>query len=282
MFSHLNEPTILKGLNRYSFGIKLIASFKDYDNIYLVTTFFEGKTLENFKDKIMNEDEIKFISACVILSFIYFRKQKIIHRDINFQNIIMDSDNYFNIIDFSSSINYANKDNKDYYIKTAPYVAPPEMLSKKIYYYNSDYYRLGSLIYYLMFKKYPNIIKKENKIKHIKIDYKKIRNYSSTSIDFLNKLILTNPKQRIGYEDINEMKNHFWFNDIDWNNLEKKQIKSPFHFEKNSNNSSKCSEFKLSKKLIQTYRKTSKTTIFKELINNFDYTNKSILRFNYM
>ena len=70
MFSHLNEPSILKVLNRYNFGIKLIASFKDYDNIYLVTTFFEGKTLENFKDKIMNEDEIKFISACVILSFI--------------------------------------------------------------------------------------------------------------------------------------------------------------------------------------------------------------------
>ena len=86
MFSHLNEPNIIKRLNRYIFGIKLIASFKDYSNIYLVTTFFEGKTLDYFKDKILNEKEIKFVSACVILSFVYFRKQKIIHRDIDFKN----------------------------------------------------------------------------------------------------------------------------------------------------------------------------------------------------
>lgn len=60
----------------------------------------------------MTEEQIKFISACTIQSFIYMRKEKIIHRDITFNNIIMDKNKYFNVIDFSFSIDYSQKDNK--------------------------------------------------------------------------------------------------------------------------------------------------------------------------
>ena len=112
MYSHLNEPHLMKKLNKYELGIKLISCFKDYDKIYLVTTYFEGKTLDFYKDTFLDENKIKFISACIIQSFIYFRKENIIHRDINFKNIIMDIDKYFNIIDFSCSINYVSKNRR--------------------------------------------------------------------------------------------------------------------------------------------------------------------------
>ena len=171
MYSHLNEPQIIRRLNKYNFGIRLISSFKDYDNIYLVSTFFEGKTLDNLKDELISEKKIQFISACIIQSLIYFRKEEIIHRDIDLKNIIMDKDKYFNIIDFSSSIDYREKNNKHYYIKTGPNVAPPEMIKYKNYYYNSDYYRFGSVIFYLIFKTFPNVIKRKNKLKHLTIKY---------------------------------------------------------------------------------------------------------------
>ena len=57
----------------------------------------------------MTEWQIKFISGCVIQSLFYLRKENIIHRDIMMQNIIMDREKYFNIIDFSFSINYSEK-----------------------------------------------------------------------------------------------------------------------------------------------------------------------------
>ena len=253
MYSHLNEPQLMKRLNKYNFGIKLISSIKDYDNIYLVTTFFEGKTLDDFSDEIMNEKKLKFISACIIQSLIYFRKEEIIHRDIHLKNVIMDADKYFNIIDFSSAINYEDKYNKDYYIKTNGLVAPPEMLEDKIYYFNSDYYRFGSIIYYLIFKKYPNVIKKENELKHISIDYKKITNYSYNCIDFINKLIIEDPKKRIGYKDINEIKAHPWFKNFNWDKLETKQIESPFDISYNySNKYYKCPKFEISNTIIIT------------------------------
>ena len=87
MYSHLNEPNILRRMNKYDLGIKLISSFKDYENIYLITTLFEGKALGYYKDEILDEDKVKFISACIIQNFIYIRKENIIHRDVRFENI---------------------------------------------------------------------------------------------------------------------------------------------------------------------------------------------------
>ena len=72
----MNEPHILKKLISYKFLPKIIASFHDYDNIYLVTTYFEGKSLNFFRKEIFNEKQIKFVSACIIQSLIYLRKEK--------------------------------------------------------------------------------------------------------------------------------------------------------------------------------------------------------------
>ena len=58
----------------------------------------------------LTEEQIKFMSACVIQALTHLREKKIIHRDILMKNIIMDNDRYFNLIDFSFSINYKNKD----------------------------------------------------------------------------------------------------------------------------------------------------------------------------
>lgn len=114
MFCNLNEPLILKQISKYNFLPKFISSFKDFDNIYLVTTIYEGISLNDLRDQILSEEQIKFVSACVIQSLIYLRKEQIIHRDIMMKNIIIDNTKYFNVIDFSFSIKYSNKNNKRY------------------------------------------------------------------------------------------------------------------------------------------------------------------------
>ena len=112
IYSHLTEPNILKKLTQYDFFPKIISSFQDYDNIYLITTYYDGKSLNYYRNENLTEEQIKFISACTIQSLIYLREKKIIHRDIMMKNIIMDKKNYFNVIDFSFSIHYSEKDNK--------------------------------------------------------------------------------------------------------------------------------------------------------------------------
>ena len=75
--AYLSEPNILKRFINYNFLPKIISSFQDYDNFYLVTNLFEGNNLNSAKDKMFSEEQIKFISACMIQSLSYLRKEKI-------------------------------------------------------------------------------------------------------------------------------------------------------------------------------------------------------------
>ena len=102
------------------------------------------------------------------------------------------------------------------------------MINHLNYDYNSDYYRLGSMIYYIIFKKFPNAIKEQKNLTNIRVNPNEIKNYSFSCIDFLNKLIITENTKRIGYKDINELKKHNWFKNFNWEKLINKKIKSPF------------------------------------------------------
>ena len=225
----------------------------------------------------MTEEQIKFVSACIIQSLTYLRENKIIHRDIMMKNIIMDKNKYFNVIDFSFSINYSEKNKKKKYMITYNKVTPPEMLKFKEYDYNSDYYRLGSVIYYLIFKTYPYTVKLKNNIENIKVNYNDTKKFSKNCIDFLNKLIISDPKMRIGFKDINELKNHSWFFGYDWNKLEKKELNSPFKLIKNEISQKKCPKNKVSDKYLIRYISLSKKNLYKLLIKKFDYSNNNIL-----
>ena len=278
IYSHLTEPNILKKLIQYEFIPKILSSFQDYDYIYLIITYYDGKSLNFFRNDNMTEWQIKFISGCVIQSLFYLRKENIIHRDIMMQNIIMDKEKYFNIIDFSFSINYSEKNYFSKYLNTYNMVTPPEMEKLKEYDYNSDYYRLGSVIFYLIFKTYPYIVKLEKNITDIIINENEIKNYSPNCINFLNKLIISDPKKRIGFNDINELKNHSWFKGFDWNKLEKKQIVSPFNLIENEFDQSLCIKVDIiSDEYLMRYKSNSKKILYKLLIKKFDYVNTIIL-----
>ena len=250
----------------------IISSFQDYDNLYIITTFFEGKYLKYFKMINLTEEQIKFMSACVIQALTLLRKKKIIHRDIKMENIIMDKDKYFNLIDFSFSIKYKNKDNKQAYIIPYEKASPPEMLNFSEYDYNSDYYRLGTIIYFFIFKTYPSNIKREMNNNNVIVDNNGLKNFSKNCIDFMNKLIIYDYKKRIGYNNINELKIHPWFKGFDWNKLKTRQIISPFHFVPNNNNN-KCLKLNLSLINLEKFKHLSKKNFYKNLINNFDYIN---------
>lgn len=263
----------MKKFNNYNFLPKIISSFQDYDNLYLVTNYYEGNNLYLYKDDILTEEQIKFISACIIQSFDYLRRENIIHRDIRMYNVIMDKEKYLNLLDFSYAINYSDKNDFNNYIIGDTFDNSPEVQNGSMYDYNCDYYRLGgSILYYLIFKKYFNDVKKENNISEIIINYNNT-NYSEYCIDFLNQLLITNYTKRIGFNNIYELKNHSWFKGFNWENLSKKKIKSPLIFKKNSFNQSICSKYNFTINRLD-YKKIIENPIYKNLYINYDYTNK--------
>ena len=226
---YLNEVSYLyKFMNTDNLIQKIICSFHDYDHLYFVSKFYEG-FINNHLSYNWSEKQIQFYSACLINSFINLRNEKLIHRDIHFGNLVLDEKQYVNLIDFHVVMNYSLKNNPKFDVIGSPELCAPEMVNRLEYDYNSDYYRLGSMLYYLIFRKYPNYIMKEKNITQIKINIQETKNYSSSCIDFINKLIIVNKTNRIGFDNVYELMNHSFFIDFDWKNFLNKSMISPFH-----------------------------------------------------
>lgn len=274
MYAIIKEPNILRVVINFNFLPTIITSFQDHDNLYIVTNFFEGYSLYNLRNNNLSEEQIKFISACIIQSLIYLRKKEIINRDIRMKNIIMDNNSYFNLIDFSYAIKYSEKNISNTNIITNKNEISPEILNHSLYDYNADYFNFGVIIYYLIFKKYVNVIKRTNNLTDIFINHTIIKNYSSSCIDFVNKLLISDYKQRIGFKNINELKNHLWFKGFNWENLKLRRMKSPFNYTENKSIKKRCKKFKITKKQKLSFRKIIKHNYYKILIKNYDFVNK--------
>ncbi len=103
------------------------------------------------------------------------------------------------------------------------------------YSHYSDYYSLGILCYEFMqgHKPYSGVNKREIKekimVKQYSIKKEEIpKGWSTECADFINLLIMRKPIDRLGFNGINELKNHPWFATINWKDYYDKKLKSPF------------------------------------------------------
>ena len=177
--------------------------------------------------------KIEFIIGCIITGLKYIHENNILHRDIKPENLVFDSKGYLRITDFGIAKKYTLNNKKDT-SGTVGYLAP-EILCNQNHGFSIDYYSIGIITYECIFGHRPYIGKNKNEIKQIiitkqaKITYEDLpENYSYDIIDFVNRLIQRKPSHRLGKNSINELIEHPWFNNFDWDNLLKKRFDVPF------------------------------------------------------
>ena len=232
--SILFERELLSKL-RNPFIVNLTYSFQDYDYLYLVLDYLNGGDLRYniCRMKHFSEKQTKFFISCLILGLEYIHSYNIIHRDIKPENLLLDSKGYLRITDFGIS-KKEQKYNRNNISGTPGYMAP-EVLNGKNHNRDVDYYAMGVIGYELMIGKRPYNGKTRKEIReqmitkkaHIKKEQIP-KNWTKTSADFFNKLLIFKSENRLGHNNINEIKNHEWLSDIDWKLLFMKKIISPY------------------------------------------------------
>ena len=230
------EKTILKDLH-YNFISKLYFSFQDKDFLYLIIDYYPGGDLRFYLEQNIqfNEKQIKFFVANIVLSLRYLRLNNILHRDIKPDNLVFDKKGYLNLTDFG--ISKKVKNNKIIKDKsgTLGYISP-EVITEKGQTFSSDYFSLGIIIYELIFLEKPfkgktkqelieNILDNEINLTKDQLPNNFINSPNADNlVDFINKLLKRKKEKRLGHKDINEIINHQWLKDINWDNLESKML----------------------------------------------------------
>jgi protein kinase A len=226
----LSEKKILSSID-FPFIIRLAYSFKDNSNLYMVLEYASGGEMFTHlrKSGRFNEEIACFYASQIVLTFEYLHHLNIIYRDLKPENVLYGEDGYLKITDFG----FAKVCNlrTGTFCGTPEYLAP-EVVLKKSYNKAVDWWALGVLIYE-MAAGYPpfsdsNPVKIAEKIVS---GYLRFPAHFSVKLkNLLKDLLQVDLTKRIGNlkNGVSDIKQHRWFNKIDWTAVYEKTIKAPY------------------------------------------------------
>ena len=284
--SIMSERNLLSNLN-HSFIVNMHFAFQDFYNLYLVMDLLTGGDLRYHiaHKRTFSESQTKFIISNMLLALEYIHSKNIIHRDIKPENLVLESNGYVRITDFGvAKIN--EEDNSSETSGTPGYMAP-EVILVQNHSFPSDFFALGVIGYEFMLGYRPYLGRGRKEIKQLIISKQaKLKpdeipdDWSQESMDFINKLLQRKPKQRLGYNGVEEIKKHPWMNDINWDLLLKKKIEAPFVPPENKENFDKkyCEgEDNVGEETIERYELYLQSDLYEGVFVNYTYINMNYI-----
>lgn len=298
----IKERNLLSKIN-HPFLVNMHFSFQDNHYLYMILDLMKGGDLRYYyklydsenRKKFFSENECNFFVSNLILSLEYIHKNNIIHCDIKPENIVIDKKGYFYLTDFGIALNSKEDDkNKksNYFAGSLGYIAPEIIFQEKVN-LCADFFSLGVICYEMMMGKLPYFGKNLEDTKKLimanQVQIKKFEipnGWSSEAADFINKMIQRKQYKRLGYNNIDEIKNHPWLMNIDWKATYLHELKSPFTPDLNRKifNNINCNEkkrdFEESKHTLERYKMIELSKDFNGYFDEFYYFNKYSMKYN--
>ena len=226
----MTERSLLEKLN-HPFIVKLFYAFQDKTKLYFITEFMQGGELffHLRRNPQYKEKSVKFYMSEILLAIDYMHKNNFIYRDLKPENILIDKYGHIKLTDFGLSKLLDEEEQKTYTLcGTAEYLAP-EIIFEKGYDKTCDWFSFGVVLFEMLCGIHPFKQKKGKfnpQIYKMKIQIPE--NISKCAKDLIEKLLNSNPRERIGYNGSEEIMNHEFFKDIDFDKVIIKQYKPPF------------------------------------------------------
>jgi len=218
-YNEVNHMKILQGLyNENQNTVIFDEYFNTESEFVIIMELCDGNLLDYFieeKKNKLNLDEIHEIISQLNNSFKIMVENKILHRAIKPQNILLkflnkEKTKYIvklKLTDDSGKLNLSNNSiNKGKIKDDNLRIYAPEVLEKGRYTEKSDLFSLGVLMYYLSFNKYPFGEKEKEKILNNIKEGINEKTDNPEFDDLLKKLLKENENERISWKEYFEHK----------------------------------------------------------------------------
>ena len=217
----------------HPFIVNMYCTFQDRHNLYMLMDYLPCRDLRfHMKRRLsFTEEQLQFLTACVVEGLDYVHAKSIVHRDIKPENIICDDKGYVRISDFG----VAKKINWDSFYEisgTVGYMAPEVFNNKRRIYFESDFFSVGVMLYEIVVghKPYSGQHGDDFGRADAQVETQRKVDVSEQCCDFINKLLIRDHFKRLGRGGVCEIKEHAWLKNIEWKHLHYKTMKSPFAF----------------------------------------------------
>ncbi|XP_010692392.2 serine/threonine-protein kinase TIO isoform X2 [Beta vulgaris subsp. vulgaris] len=195
------EIEILKKLKHENI-IEMLDSFETAEEFCVVTEFAQGELFEILEnDNSMPEVQVQAIAKQLVCALHYLHSNRIIHRDMKPQNILICSGSKLKLCDFGFARAMSTRTVVLHSVKGTPLYMAPELVRERPYNHTVDLWSLGVILYELFVGQppfYTNSV--YSLIRHIVKDPVKYpENISSEFRTFLEGLLNKVPEQRLSW-----------------------------------------------------------------------------------
>eukprot|EP01137_Pigoraptor_chileana_P017196 Opistho-2@74932 len=226
---------------QHPFLMSLEFCFQSDTKLYFVLTYLNGGELYFHlkREGRFAEDRAKFYAAEICLALDYLHSMGVLYRDLKAENVILDLYGHICLIDFGlCKEGFEDGMSTSTFCGTPDYVAP-EVLMRKGYGKEVDWWSFGVLLWEMLFGRPPfeagflqetfsNILRKPI-MPALVANVEEVCPVSHEAQAILLSLLNRRAEERLGAEsDGREIMLHPFFADIDWNKLYRRQVVPPF------------------------------------------------------
>ncbi|EPQ29007.1 uncharacterized protein PFL1_03297 [Pseudozyma flocculosa PF-1] len=231
----MGERKILEKSLDCPFLVGLKFSFQSATELYFVTDYKSGGELfwHLQREGRFTEERARFYIAELVLALEHLHKYNIVYRDLKPENILLDATGHVALCDFGlSKPDLGAGQLTNTFCGTTEYLAPEVLLDESGYSKLVDFWSLGVLLFEMCCGWSP-FYAEDTQQMYRNICFGKIKFPRGAIGDdgkqFVKGLLNRNPKHRLGAQrDAQDLKEHPFFKDIDFDALSKKQLTPPF------------------------------------------------------
>mmetsp|Transcript_37014 Transcript_37014/g.80822 ORF Transcript_37014/g.80822 Transcript_37014/m.80822 type:complete len:326 (+) Transcript_37014:56-1033(+) len=226
----ISEKSILHQLH-HPFIVNMYGSFHDSRYIFMLLEYIVGGEFFSHLRKAgrFDNDQSCFYAAQIASIFEFCHSKNVVYRDLKPENILINKDGYVKLTDFG----FAKViEHRTYTLCGTPEYIAPEMLLNKGHGKPVDWWTLGILIYEMVVG-YPPFVDEDpmgiyQKILSGKIVFPKL--FDKNAKGLVKKLLTADLGKRYGNlkNGVDDVKQHKWFKDVDWQALLEKKVTAVF------------------------------------------------------
>ncbi|KAF1958056.1 serine/threonine-protein kinase YPK2/YKR2 [Byssothecium circinans] len=227
-----NERNVLAAVAGHPFITTMVASFKDYDSLYMLLDYCPGGEVFSYlrRARRFNEPTSQFYAAEIVLILEFLHEREgVAYRDLKPENILIDAEGHLKLVDFGFAKKVENRET--YTLCGTPEYLAPEVIRNTGHGTAVDWWAFGILVYEFLVGQPPfwdqNPMKIYEQIVEGRVRFPSAM--SSDARDLISGLCTVDTSKRLGniQGGAGAVKAHPWFRQIDWDALYYRKVNGP-------------------------------------------------------
>jgi len=204
--------------------VKMYTSLMDDRNLYHIMEYLPLCDLFQRISAVgaLSESVTKNYTAQLVLALDYIHESGFVHNDIKLEHLLIDKEGDIKLTDFSLALPIGQTTSE--LVRGTPQYMSPERINDERLEETSDWWSVGICCFEMLAGYLPFGMRDADNPKNIfsKILHSELlipSSFSDDAAEFISGLLSKNKNDRLGCDGVEDLQEHPWLDDIDWDNL---------------------------------------------------------------